>query len=138
MLKRLSRIRPVLALKICALVTAFCDPIRKRTCRIRWLDRVVSRLLPSACYYADYPQVDPGIVYEWNELDTHDKMTDWYKHFRSAEDIRRCLEDLGFEDISSTYGGNGVEARGVYRQRNAIRSRKAFDHMQVLSAGTAK
>jgi SAM-dependent methyltransferase len=118
-LKRLSRIRPDLALEICALLTAICDPIRKRTCRIHWLDRVVSRLLPSACYYAIYPEVDPRIVYEWNKLDTHDKLTDWFKHFRSPEEIRRCLEHLGFEDISSTYGGNGVEARGLYRMRDA-------------------
>jgi SAM-dependent methyltransferase len=110
-LKRLSRIRPALAHRMTAAITAICDPIRARTCKYRWLDSFVSRLLPSACYYMDFPDLPPSIVYKWNELDTHDMLTDWYKHFRTPDDIRRCLESLGFVHISSVLAGNGVEAR---------------------------
>jgi ubiquinone/menaquinone biosynthesis C-methylase UbiE len=122
-LKRVSRLRPDLALEISAHLTAICDPIRRHTCRIHSLDGFISRLLPSACYYTTFPGVDPRIIYEWNELDTHDKLTDWFKHFRSPDQIRRCLEHLGFEDIYCTYGGNGVEARGLYRVQGNLGNR---------------
>ena len=45
-------------------------------------------------------------------VDTHDSLTDWYKHFRTQGQIRRSLERLGLREIWCQYGGNGVEARG--------------------------
>jgi hypothetical protein len=50
-------------------------------------------------------------VYEMNELDTCDWLTDYYKHFRSPDQIRATLESLGLEVKSCGLGGNGVEAR---------------------------
>jgi hypothetical protein len=50
------------------------------------------------------------MYYEWMLLDTHDAMTDVYKHRRTAREIRRVLEGLGAEDIHVAHGGNGVEA----------------------------
>ena len=111
-LKRISRARPDLALILCERLTAVCDPIRKRTVRHRWLDRFVGRLFPSACYYAEYPDADSRTVYAWNQLDTHDKLTDWYKHRRSAEQIREHLKRIGLTEIVCGYAGNGIEARG--------------------------
>ena len=113
-LKRVSRKRPDIALKVTMMITSVCDPIRKRTSRLRWLDSFASRIFPSACYYQNYPMLPPHIIYKWNELDTHDRLTDWFKHFRTQEDIYNCLCRLGFEHISSVYSGNGVEARGRY------------------------
>jgi hypothetical protein len=92
-------------------IVAVCDPIRRRTSRYRQLDRVASRLFPSACYYQDYPGLSPDLVYSWNELDTHDGLTDWFKHFRSLDDVHACLTGLGFSEIVCAYAGNGVEAR---------------------------
>lgn len=110
----LRRLSPELGLKATIALTAACDPIRKRTCKVQWLDRVACRFFPTACYYSIVPEIDPNIIYEWNELDTHDSLTDYYKHFRSPEEIRGCLERLGFVDIWCSQGGNGVEARGTY------------------------
>jgi hypothetical protein len=53
----------------------------------------------------------PETIYTWNELDTHDSLTDWYKHYRSIDQIHTLLQNLGFTDIICSYGGNGVEAR---------------------------
>jgi hypothetical protein len=75
------------------------------------LDSVVSRLLPSACYYGSLPELPPDVAYLWNELDTHDRLTDWFKHFRTCEEVKSALERLGLRDIHCAYGGNGVEAR---------------------------
>ncbi|MDA8387661.1 MAG: hypothetical protein M0Z58_03215, partial [Nitrospiraceae bacterium] len=85
----------------------------KRTHRIKWLDRVAARLLPTACYYESYPDLDPGILYEWHELDTFDQLTDYYKHFRSVDDIRQCLGKLGFRDIYCEKSPQGVTARAT-------------------------
>jgi hypothetical protein len=46
-------------------------------------------------------------------LDTHDALTDWYKHRYTRGQLRRVLEDLGAKGIWCESGGNGVEARCV-------------------------
>jgi hypothetical protein len=46
-----------------------------------------------------------------NELDTCDWLTDYYKFFRSPDQIRATLESLNLEVKSCALGGNGVEAR---------------------------
>ena len=111
--RRVARRRPALALRLTRAVTAVCDPIRRRTSRHRWLERLACRLFPSACYYQAFPGLPPDVLYAWNELDTHDRLTDWYKHFRSVEHIRAALEAAGLRDIECWSGGNGVEARAA-------------------------
>jgi len=109
----IRRLSPQLGLKITIALTALCNPIRKRTCQIHWIDRIASRIFPSSCYYKTLPLLDPDIIYEWNELDTHDTLTDYYKHFRSPEEIRGFLEELGFQDIWCGIAGNAVQARAI-------------------------
>jgi SAM-dependent methyltransferase len=110
-LRRVSRRRPDLALRATMAITAICDPIRKRTCRYPRLDQVAGRLFPSICYYATYPELPRSVIYAWNELDTHDGLTDWYKHRRTPEQIRATLIGLGLHDVECFLAGNGVEAR---------------------------
>lgn len=128
----LKRLNPELSLKATIALTAVCDPIRKHTCKIGWLDRVACRFFPSNCYYTSYPQLDPDIIYEWNELDTHDTLTDYYKHFRSVEEIRSCLERLGFVDVQCSRDGNGVEACATYPEsrNNSIDDTTRFPENQ--------
>jgi 2-polyprenyl-3-methyl-5-hydroxy-6-metoxy-1,4-benzoquinol methylase len=110
-LRWVARTHPSWALRVTKRITAICDPIRRRTVHRPWLDRIASRLFPSICHYRSYPALSPTIVYEWNELDTHAILTDWYRWFRSPTQIRHTLAALGFENITCGYGGNGVEAR---------------------------
>src|SRR5262245_30281087 len=63
----LKRLPPEIGLKATSVLTMVCDPIRKWTCRHLWLDRIFSRIFPSACYYNVYPRIDPEIAREWNE-----------------------------------------------------------------------
>ena len=109
-LRRLARRRPALALRATKTITALCDPIRKRTCRYPRIDRIAERIFPSLCYYGVFPLPDE-VIYAWNELDTHDQLTDWYKHRRSLNEIHGLLASLGMRDIKCQYAGNGVEAR---------------------------
>jgi SAM-dependent methyltransferase len=70
----------------------------------------LSRLNPIVSYYPHFGLRDRDMYYEWMLLDTHDAMTDVYKHRRTIGGIRRVLEELGATDITVTHGGNGVEA----------------------------
>ena len=109
----LRRLNPKLSLTITLKLTAICDPIRKRTCKVRWFDRIASRIFPSACYYNTYPLLKPHVIYEWNELDTYDELTDYHKNFRTIEEIRRYLAGLGFRDIRYQMGGKHIEVRAI-------------------------
>ena len=75
----LRRMKPERAIRVTKRLTAICDPIRRQTSKVLWADRIARRLLPIACYYNKFPDVDPKIVYEMNELDTCDWLTDYYK-----------------------------------------------------------
>jgi SAM-dependent methyltransferase len=75
------------------------------------LRRYLARLSPVVDYYDAYPELGPDLLAEWALLDTHDTLTDYYKHFREPEDIRATLLALGLRDVTVCRGGNGVEAR---------------------------
>lgn len=81
---------------------------RRGVWRIR---RMLRKLSPLIDYYDAYPQLGPKLLSEWAILDTHDTLTDYYKHLRSVEEIRDCLVSCGLTEIEVYHGGNGIEAR---------------------------
>jgi SAM-dependent methyltransferase len=84
-------------------------PLHRRAGR---LGPLLTRVSPVYSYYTALPQLDDAAQREWALLDTHDALTDWYKHFRSEAQIQAVLSRLGLERIWCARGGNGVEARG--------------------------
>jgi SAM-dependent methyltransferase len=110
-LRRVALRRPDLSLRLTRLIVTVCDPIRCQTGRYRMLDNLAARVFPSNCYYSIYTDIPRAIVREWNQLDTHDSLTDWYKHQRTARQIEAGLEAAGLVDIEVWRGGNGIEAR---------------------------
>jgi SAM-dependent methyltransferase len=66
---------------------------------------------PLLDYHDAYPQLDQRLLSQWSILDTHDSLTDYYKHFRTTEEIEAALRACGMREIEVWYGGNGVEAR---------------------------
>jgi hypothetical protein len=75
---------------------------------INWL---VHRVSPLIVYIREFPEQDRQFHYEWSKLDTYDQLTDYYKHLRSMNDIRKTLTALSGKNIWMNKGGNGVEAR---------------------------
>jgi hypothetical protein len=57
-----------------------------------------------------YPQLPEPLQREWAVLDTHDGLTDWYKHKRSLKQICQALQRVGAVDMNIRRGGNGIEA----------------------------
>jgi hypothetical protein len=68
-------------------------------------------LSPVVDYHDAYPQLGPKLLRQWAMLDTHDTLTDVFKHMRSAEEIANHLRQSGMIEIETVYAGNGVEAR---------------------------
>ena len=88
-------------------------PVHERVaCHGRTAARALSRISPVLSYYHVHPELTPELHREWALLDTHDALTDAYKHHRSSRRIRRLLTDLGLEHLAVWRGGIGVEARG--------------------------
>jgi len=85
-------------------------PAHKAFRNVSILRSLLTRVSPVLAYYNHLPLTD-DLQREWALLDTHDALTDWYKHFRTKGQITRTLQRLGATTIWCEYGGNGVEAR---------------------------
>jgi SAM-dependent methyltransferase len=80
---------------------------------LRGMGRVrqwLSRISPLVDHYGMFP-IENDLLAEWAILDTHDTLTDYYKHLRSEAQIEECLRACGFRRVQVWRGGNGVEAR---------------------------
>jgi ubiquinone/menaquinone biosynthesis C-methylase UbiE len=86
-------------------------PLHKKFQKSKLLSMLLNRVSPVITYYRARPQLSERMQEQWAMLDTHDSLTDWYKHFRTTRSIRHTLKKLGGQEIWCEYGGNGVEAR---------------------------
>jgi len=107
----LKRLPPRIGIIATELLTKAFFPLHRLVKHKRLMQIVLSRVSPLLTYYHAYPQLNDRLQYEWALLDTHDHLTDYYKHFRTVPQIARFLSALGAQDIWITKGGNGVEAR---------------------------
>jgi SAM-dependent methyltransferase len=107
-LKRLSPRRGTMATEA---LTKALFPLHRLVKKRRSLQMMLSRVSPLLTYFQTYPQLDDRLQFEWALLDTHDHLTDYYKHLRTRPQIARRLSSLGGEQIWVAKGGNGIEAR---------------------------
>jgi hypothetical protein len=111
----LTRMPPPRALRAAAAITRTLLPVHRRLWRqgapARALRKGLHLVSPVFDYYDRHPELPPDLLAEWSFLDTHDGLTDRYKHFRSREQVERALLACGLADVESRYAGNGVEAR---------------------------
>jgi 2-polyprenyl-3-methyl-5-hydroxy-6-metoxy-1,4-benzoquinol methylase len=107
----LKRVSPALGLKVTKALTRVFFPLHRAVRHAKPLQMMVSRFSPLLTYYHAFPQLTDELQYEWAELDTHDSLTDYYKHLRSARSIRSTLQELGSRNVWVQKGGIGVEAR---------------------------
>lgn len=92
-------------------LTKLFYPMHRAVRNHRALQTILSRVSPLYTYFQMYPQLEERLQYEWALLDTHDSLTDYFKHFRTGPQIHRALDALGARDIWIGKGGNGIEAR---------------------------
>ena len=108
---------PSFSLNFCHFLVAVFWPIHRFLWKNRsnpLIEQLWGRFVawsPVVDYHASYAELWNELLYGWAMLDTHDTLTDRYKHLRSAEEIETTLRAAGMEDIKVAYAGNGVEAR---------------------------
>ncbi len=81
---------------------------------IWWL---IHRISPLIEYIHEFPEMSYSEHLELSRLDSYDSLTDYYKHLRTASQIRTRLKKLGAKNIWVEKGGNGVEARATKLNR---------------------
>lgn len=106
----LRRLAPEQGLRSTERLVMLLFPLHRAMRKWRIADALLTRLSPVTSYYHSYPELSDALQYEWALLDTHDSLTDWYKHFRSTAQIRRAIERAGLKVVRCEYAGNGVEA----------------------------
>jgi len=72
--------------------------------------RILRRISPVHFYYPHMALRNKQMYYEWALLDTHDYLTDNYKHHRSIGQIEQLLRKLNANEIVVNEGGTGLEA----------------------------
>lgn len=81
---------------------------------IAWrLRRLLRKVSPLVDYYDSYPQLPKSILGDWCVLDTHDTVTDVYKHLRSLDEVVADVRAAGLSVVAAAAGGNGVEIRAT-------------------------
>jgi 2-polyprenyl-3-methyl-5-hydroxy-6-metoxy-1,4-benzoquinol methylase len=107
----LKRVSPARGLAVTKALTRVFFPLHRAVRNVKPLQMLISRFSPLLTYFHLFPQLGDKLQYEWAELDTHDSLTDFYKHLRSCKSIKSTLQALGSSNVWVQRGGNGVEAR---------------------------
>ncbi len=107
----LKRLPPAKGIAATRALTRWFFPLHRAVRHVRPAQMLLSRFSPLLTYYHAFPELSDKLQYEWAELDTHDGLTDWYKHLRTARSIRAALQALEARSIWVATGGNGIEAR---------------------------
>jgi 2-polyprenyl-3-methyl-5-hydroxy-6-metoxy-1,4-benzoquinol methylase len=112
--KLLMKLPPRLAHPLALTLARVLVPIHRLTWNNRrgvWrLRRWLAKNSPLVDHYGVFP-IGHELLAEWAILDTHDTLTDYYKHLRSETQIEQSLRACGFSKVQVWRGGNGVEAR---------------------------
>jgi len=67
------------------------------------------KISPIFDYQDAYPELGDKLLLDWAILDTHDALTDFYKHLRTKNQIKTFLEKCNLSEINITEAGNGIE-----------------------------
>ncbi len=97
-------------MQIIKLLVSIFFPIHRAIRNMPLAQKIFSRISPITTYFQLYPNLPESLQRDWSILDTHDALTDWYKHLRSPNQISLTLEKIGGTLISLKIAGNGVEA----------------------------
>lgn len=109
----LKEMKPARSKKIVDSLVNFFFPLHWKLQNATILNWMLHRVSPLIVYMKLFPDQDRNFHYEWSKLDTYDQLTDYYKHLRTPEQIKKTMESLQAKNIWINEAGNSVEARGV-------------------------
>ena len=105
----LKRLNPQLGMMITENLVKYLFPLHYKIRNFYILQIILSRFSPVRVYFKSFPQLSRQLQYEFSLLDTHDSLTDYYKHFRTKRQILKILNKLKAIDMHINKGGNGIE-----------------------------
>ena len=114
----LKRIHPESAFVITGYLVKIFLPLHRLGRRSRMWQAIMRRVTPVVSYYNDFPNLSDELQEEWALLDTHDNLTDYYKHLTTKKDFKKSMEKLGLENIECWNAGIGVEGRAKKTTKN--------------------
>jgi len=107
----LRRMKPEKSKKMVEKIVRFFFPLHWKYRNSGVMTILLNRISPCYVYIKTFPEMDYEFHFELSRLDTYDGLTDYYKHLRSAKQIKNTLQSLGAKEIYVAPGGNGIEAR---------------------------
>lgn len=96
----LKRLKPEMGIRITNSLVDYLLPLHKKFARFRITRILLNRISPITSHHSDYPELDDSQLLAWSRLDTHDNLTDWYKHHTTVKRTRKKIERLGGEIIT--------------------------------------
>jgi SAM-dependent methyltransferase len=106
-----KRLPPSARMRVCELLVSTFFPIHRLLRKSTAAQLALSRISPLLTYFDKYPELSDQLQRELALLDTHDALTDWYKHVRTPAMLAATLKTLGADSIEAWTGGNGAEVR---------------------------
>ena len=95
-------------------IVDFWFPIHWKFRNYLFFQRILRRISPVLFYWGNFDLGSKEHFYEISFLDTHDSLTDVFKHHRTKSQLLKTLEILGASHIKVSHAGNGLE---VFCQR---------------------
>ena len=109
----LKRIRPEKAFLITGYLVKVFLPLHRIGRRSKIWQALMRRVTPVVSYYNDFPELSDELQKEWALLDTHDNLTDCYKHLTTKKKFKQPIHNLGLQGVKCWSAGIGVEGRGM-------------------------
>ena len=97
--------------KIIKFLVNFWFPLHWRFKNYLIIQKILRRLSPVIFHYGTIKLKNKKYYYNWALLDTHDSLTDFYKHKLTKAKLLKILNKLKAKKINISYNGNGLEAR---------------------------
>jgi len=95
-------------------IVDFWFPVHWKFRNNLFLQRILRRLSPVLFYWGNLDLGSKEEFYEFALLDTHDSLTDTFKHHRTKSQLSKTLVNLGALNMKVVRAGNGLE---VFCQR---------------------
>ena len=107
----IKRLPVATQLKVTEALTRFFFPIHWRFRDNPFVQMLLRRISPINFYYGRFNLPSKEVHFEWSQLDTHDRNTDYYKRNLTRTQMETILKSLGIENYDLRVGGTGYLCR---------------------------
>ncbi len=107
----IKRLSPEKGMKVTEKITNIFFPLHKAVRKVYPLQALLSRISPIHAYFFAHPNLKIEDQYQLSLLDTHDSLTDWYKHHRTKGQLSKFLEKIGGINVYAAKSPHGIDAR---------------------------